>query len=233
VQWLAAGQLRRLAIAVGDEARLFGERPHPHVRFLARYLLGQWRAPAPRPPDWLDKALAARIDAAGRLRARSRDAAWIGDWRSLTRDPIWQTWFTWADPTTTRLPLRVRQPFMDLRLLDFAARLPPHPWLVRKRILREATADLLPAAIRERRKTLLVAAPRAGTSTRDRERLVELIRAVPDAERFLDNDALVAAILRRRDSDPHDGLLDRPIGLVHWLAHWKRPRGAEETSTRG
>jgi asparagine synthase (glutamine-hydrolysing) len=226
VQWLAAGQFRRLATAVGDEARLFGERPHPHVRFLARYQLAQWRAPAPAPPDWLDKGLAARIDAAGRLRARSRATAWLGDWRSLTREPIWPHWFTWADPTTTRLPLRVRQPFMDLRLLDYAARIPPHPWLVRKRILRDATADLLPTAIRERRKTLLVAAPRAGTSTRDRERLVELIRVVPDAERFLDTEALVAVILRRRDSDPHDALLDRPIGLVSWLAHWKRPRGA-------
>ncbi|HET6864628.1 MAG TPA: asparagine synthase-related protein [Solirubrobacteraceae bacterium] len=226
VQWLAAGQIRRLAAAVGDEARLFGERPHPHVRFLARYLLGQWRAPADTPPDWLDTGLAASVDAAGRLRDRSRAAAWTADKRSLTRDPIWQTWFTWADPTVTRLPLRVRQPFMDLRLLDFAARIPPHPWLVRKRILREATADLLPSAIRERRKTLLVAAPRAGTSAEDRGRLVELVRAVPDAERFLDTSALTATILRRGDSDPHDGVLDRPIGLVLWLAHWKRPRGA-------
>jgi asparagine synthase (glutamine-hydrolysing) len=225
-EWLAAGQFRRLAAAVADEARLFGERPHPHVRFLARYLLGRWRAPGDTPPDWLDTGLSGRVDAAGRLHDRSRAAAWTADKRSLTRDPIWQTWFTWADPTVTRLPLRVRQPFMDLRLLDFAARVPPHPWFVRKRILREATADLLPPAIRERRKTLLVAAPRAGTSAGDRERLVELVRAVPDAQRFLDTPALVAAILRRRDSDPHDGILDRPIGLVHWLAHWKRPRGA-------
>ena len=138
-------------------------------------------------------------------------------------------WFNWADPTYTRLPLRVRQPFMDVRLFEFAVRVPPHPWLVRKRILREATADLLPPAIRERRKTLLVAAPRAGTSARDRERLVELIRAVPDAEGFLDTSALAATVLRRRDTDPHDGVLDRPIGLVQWLAHWKRPtpRGPE------
>jgi asparagine synthase (glutamine-hydrolysing) len=223
VQWLAAGQVRRLAAAASDQARLFGERPHPHVRFLARYLLGQWRSPAPTPPDWLGQGLAARTDAAGRLRDRSRYTAWNADWRTLTSDPIWQTWFTWADPTYTRLPLRVRQPFMDMRLFDFAASIPPHPWLVRKRILREATADLLPPAIRERRKTLLVAAPRAGSSAGDRERLVELIRAVPDTGRFLDTSALTAAILRRSDGDPHDPTLDRPIGLVQWLAHWKRP----------
>lgn len=226
VQWLAAGQLRRLAVAAADQARLFGDRPHPHLRFLAGYLIAQWRAPASTPPEWLGKPLAARIDAAGRLRDRLRQAAWTADRRSLTRDPIWQTWFTWSDPTYTRLPLRVRQPFMDVRLLDFAARIPPHPWLVRKRILREATADLLPPAIRQRRKTLLVAAPRAGTSAADRQRLAELVRSVPDAERFLDTSALVAAILGRRDSDPHDGVLDRPIGLVQWLAHWKRPRWA-------
>jgi asparagine synthase (glutamine-hydrolysing) len=233
VQWLAAGQVRRLAVAAGDQARLFGDRPHPHLRFLARYLLAQWQRPASAPPEWLGKPLGARIDAAGRLRDRSRQAAWTADRRSLTRDPIWQTWFTWSDPTYTRLALRVRQPFMDLRLLDFAARVAPHPWLVRKRILREATADVLPSEIRERRKTLLVAAPRAGTSAGDRERLAELVRAVPDAERFLDTSALVAAILGRRDGDPHDGVLDRPIGLVQWLAHWKRPRGARGKSTRG
>lgn len=232
VQWLTAGQVRRLAIAVRDQARLFGERPHPHLRITAHVLLHEWRSPARTPPEWLGKELAARTDAAGRLRDRSPGSVWKADKRSLSSDPIWQTWFTWADPTYTRLPLRVRQPFMDVRLLEFAASIPPHPWLVRKRILREATADLLPSAIRERRKTLLVAAPRAGTSAHHRERLAEMIRSVPDAERFVDTSALASAILRRRDSDPHDPALDRPIGLVQWLLHWKRP-SARRASGRG
>ena len=223
VQWLAAGRLRRLLAAVADQSRLFGERPHPHLRVTARLLMQEWRAPARTPPDWLGKDLAATTDAANRVRERSLGGVWDADKRSLSRDPIWQMWFTWADPTFTRLPLRVRHPFMDLRLLNFAAGIPPDPWLVRKRILRDATADLLPAAIRERRKTLLVAAPRAGTSAQYRQRLVELVRSVPDAEQFIDTAALTAAILRRRDSDPHDGTLDRPIGLIGWLAHWKRP----------
>src|SRR5207248_11804807 len=53
VQWLAAGKFRRLATAVWDQARLFGERPHPHLRYLARSMLGAWRAPAATPPDWM------------------------------------------------------------------------------------------------------------------------------------------------------------------------------------
>ena len=227
-EWLARGQLRRLAVTYVDQARLFGERPRPYLRGAARHLAASRRAPVPVVPGWMNGEFAASVDAVGRLHRITTPQGWTWDKRSLTRLPIWQTWFTWGDPTYTRLPVRMRHPFVDLRLLEFAARIPPYPWLARKRILREATEGLLPAAVRQRRKALLVdvQSPRATPDVRNA--LAELVTIVPEAERFLDAAKLREAVLAPDATTWQDWLLGRPLGLVHWLAHWKRPRASAD-----
>jgi asparagine synthase (glutamine-hydrolysing) len=223
LEWLRAGHGVRLAVSFADQARLFRERPHPHLRTSARYLLGARSAPAPSIPGWLAGDFARRTDASDRLKFRASPPAWTWDKRALSRDPVWQTWFTWADPSYSRLALRMHHPFTDLRLLDFAARVPPYPWLVEKRILRDATEDLLPATVRRRPKTPLVNAPRSSATPEARRALVQLLQTVPEAERFFDTQALIDAVLATGTGESQDWVLARPLGLVHWLAHWKRP----------
>jgi asparagine synthase (glutamine-hydrolysing) len=223
LEWLRNGHSRRLALTLTDHARLFGRRPRPHLRTSVRYILQSRAAQAPSLPKWLSGDFAARTDASLRLELHSRHPAWTWDKRALSRDPVWQTWFNWMDPSYTRLPVRVRHPFTDLRLLNFVSRVPPEPWLSRKRILRDATEGLLPSEVRERPKTLMVSGPRPSATPDARQALAQLVRTVPDAELFFDTRALNDAILVPGTGAWQDWVLARPLGLVYWLAHWRRP----------
>jgi asparagine synthase (glutamine-hydrolysing) len=223
-EWLAAGHVVRLALAFADHVRLFGDRPHLGVEAGARFAR-QARTVFATPPPWMDAGLAARVDATARLRALAPRSASMLDRRNLSAAPAWQAWFTWADPGYTGLALRFRHPMTDLRLIDFAARVAPHPWFEGKRILREATEGLLPDSVRERPKTPRIAASRASATPAAADALCQLVRAVPAAERFVDPESLMAAIRTPRRHDWDDRQLSFALGLVHWLAHWRRPIG--------
>jgi asparagine synthase (glutamine-hydrolysing) len=149
--------------------------------------------------------------------------------RSLTEDPSWQTWLTWGDPSFSGVPLQTRHPFMDLRLLDFATRIAPYPWLVDKRILRQATAGLLPDGVRRRPKTPLVDVPRRGTDNPSLRRLAEFVDEVPQAEAYLDRAGLTTDLLAWDGTTymRQNWSLSTALGLVHWLAHRKVPKMTE------
>ncbi len=145
--------------------------------------------------------------------------------RSLTEEPSWQTWLTWGDPSFSGVRLKTRHPFLDLRLLDFATRIPPYPWLMDKRILRESTIDLLPERVRRRPKTPLVEVQRRGTDAGSLRRLAEFVREVPQADRFIDRGRLAADVLAWDSAADtrRNWSLSRALGLVHWLAHRSGP----------
>lgn len=63
-----------------------------------------------------------------------------------TDDIIMNSEFTFAEE---------RDPFLDLRLIEFLFAIPSLPWFFKKHILREAMAELLPTEILRRPKTLL------------------------------------------------------------------------------
>src|SRR5205807_2476296 len=113
-----------------------------------------------------------------------------------------------------------------LRLLDFVTRIPQFPWLADKRILREATAGLLPDTVRRRPKTPLVAARRRGTDETSLRRLAEFIREVPQADEYLDRTRLADELLAWSDTGEmgQNWSLTNALGLVHWLAHRRVPR---------
>jgi asparagine synthase (glutamine-hydrolysing) len=223
-EWIAKGELRRLVTASWDQARMFRERPKPHLRASARHLAGSRRELAPEIPAWMNDSFAAAVDIPTRLRPLVTQPGWIRDRRSLTRHAAWQCWFTWGDPTYTRFPLRFRHPMADIRLLSFIARIAPYPWLVRKRILREATRDLLPAAVVARPKAVLIDAPRPSATTGARQALAQLISETPAAEQFIDTEALRKAVLEPSSGPWQDWFLTRPLGLVYWLSNWERPQ---------
>jgi asparagine synthase (glutamine-hydrolysing) len=224
LDWIAVGHPLRVAVAFADHVRLFGQRPQPHLRASARHLVAR---PAYAPlPEWLDRGFVARTDLRARTVRSQREAAARFDRRELTELPGWQTWFNRADPCFTRHPVRFRHPFADLRLVEFVARVPPHPWLARKRILRDAMQGSLPEAVLRRPKTPLVGSARTAATPEARRALVELLRATPEARRFLDVDSLVEQLGVGNSSDWQEWTLARPLGLVHWLAFRKRPSGS-------
>jgi asparagine synthase (glutamine-hydrolysing) len=183
-------------------------------------LVRRWSRP-PAPPAWLSTRLRGQYDAAGRLQA-FRDSLMPrpeprGEALAVLSSPDWPQAFEVADPNTTGLPVEVRYPFVEARLLTLALSLPSYPWCVDKTAMREAMVGRLPEMIRMRPKSPLAGDPvalRAWPLTR----LVEVGRAAPGLDAYVDLDVLGGVA-----SD--EGLLtDRQPGTlaIAALASWLR-----------
>jgi asparagine synthase (glutamine-hydrolysing) len=68
---------------------------------------------------------------------------------------LWHVVFDGTDPVFTGVPLDVRHPYLDLRLLRFLLRVPAIPWSRDKHLFRYALSDRLPAIVRQRPKSPL------------------------------------------------------------------------------
>lgn len=135
--------------------------------------------------------------------------------------PHWSYLFEQEEPGATRLPVEVRYPFLDLRVVDFVLGLPPFPWLFNKTILREAMVGRLPEEVRMRPKTPLAADPLAlalqhhGTSSLDRVDWTE------EARQFIDPSALEPLAITKGEEL---SVRLRPLCLNFWLQSVRRPR---------
>jgi asparagine synthase (glutamine-hydrolysing) len=217
--WLGHGRLVRTARAFREPGRMSGSRPHPHVRTIPGHLRRTARPVRYTVPDWLDRGYA---DRAGLAAATPRVPGDLGA-RGLTTDPLWPGMFRLMDPGSGGVQLRFRFPFCDLRLIRFVRSLAPEPWLVDKRILRDAARERLPARVRDRPKTPLVAAPAGGARAATDEGLRTLVELSVGADRFIDRRRLAAALAGRGKLDRQGALaLNRSLGLLYWLWH-RRP----------
>lgn len=113
-----------------------------------------------RYPEWLDRSFAGRLKLEARWQEFTQatvpptSAARPRSLASFT-DPGWEHFFSALDAEWTGAPLEFRHPFVDLRVLDFALRLPAVPWCREKLILRRAMRRKLPAEVLARPKTPL------------------------------------------------------------------------------
>lgn len=135
--------------ALSLHLRLFGAAPSLGLRPLAR----QWlRAPRGLSvPPWLRADFVAASGLEARLARQNADRR---DGMAGLGRPFWARLASVADPGNSGLDLPVSRPFMDVRLLELAARL-PLPLLPGKQILREAMRPWLPAEVLARPKTPL------------------------------------------------------------------------------
>ncbi len=224
IEWIGHGRAARVSRAVADQVRLRGGRPRLHLRVIARSaLVARHSAPAELPP-WLAPDHVARTGVAERSRERAHALGALDvrelDARSLIGDPMWATMFRYGDPSFTSEPVRFRYPFIDLRLMKFVRSLAPEPWLVNKRVLREAAADRLPSPVLRRPKTPLIAARAPGSTTDTMTGLAELVLSCPELDRFVDLTALGDALVDAGGTAPRRAReIGRALGLAHWLWH--------------
>jgi len=68
---------------------------------------------------------------------------------------FWASVLEEEDPGWTGVPVELRSPFLDLRLVRFLLRVPSVPWCMQKELLRTATKGILPEEIRLRPKAPL------------------------------------------------------------------------------
>jgi asparagine synthase (glutamine-hydrolysing) len=136
--------------------------------------------------------------------------------------PHWSYLFEQEEPGVTRLPVEVRYPFLDLRIVNFLLALPPFPYLFEKMILREAMIGRLPEKVRTRPKTPLGVDPLALALGRYGAEGLDGIEFDDEIRQFVDPSALEPL------ADFTEGealsVRFRPLCLNFWLQSVRRTR---------
>lgn len=233
--YLREGRWLALARDAMRHLRICRRIPPLYLRTRMRRALGKPRAQAPLFPPWLRSelverhALRERLDAVYREPQRTGIARSGAHWRA--RQPIWPVLFERSDPAVTGLPLEMRHPYFDLRLLRFLLRLPELPWCVDKTLLRVALRGVLPEAVRTRPKAPVPGFPEYEAMRNGGIEGIDRQFEIAGMDPFVDV-ARLRTLARQHDRlRPNEAeLLLRPLGLALWLAHardanavWKQP----------
>lgn len=212
-------QLLRLAMEVGRYVTHCRRLPRIKLGGHARRWLGLARSTPESSPAWLAPSLGVRAAPSGAAPSPTH-ASRPHAYEQLT-SPEWPQIFERYDPGVTGVPVEVRHPFFDRRLVEYLLAIPPMPWCFDKTILRLAMRGVLPEAVRLRPKTVVAGDP-----------LVAQLRAPSSA--WVDDWAPVAALRRYVDrkrvprligeADSHAIWTNvRPLCLNHWLTSVDAP----------
>jgi asparagine synthase (glutamine-hydrolysing) len=211
---LKRGELARLATEIG--AYIVHCRRVPRLR-LGRHLR-RWlsrEAPLPvSPPPWLRAADGASRDAPASTPAHPAHPARPHAYELLTASD-WPQIFESYDANVTGVPVDVRHPFFDRRVVEYLLAIPPMPWCFDKTIVRLAMRGILPDAIRLRPKAVAagdaLVALLAGPGTR----WVDAFTPVPALDRYVAR-ARVPRVCGEHDATAVWTHL-RPLCLDYWL----------------
>jgi asparagine synthase (glutamine-hydrolysing) len=194
-------------------------RPYLAVRDLAR-----GREPGGRRSDDTGGPAWLRADLRARRSQRVRDRVEPGHpTRSAAArrlDPFhWQPFLESLDAGVHGVPIDLRLPFLDRRLIESAFALPPIPWLQQKHVLREAVRGLVPDVVR--------CAPKQGLAGLYEARLAQWWSREPSP--FVPGDAFAqfvdVAALRR--IEPTSSVNEQLVHLrLRLLDRWLRANAA-------
>jgi asparagine synthase (glutamine-hydrolysing) len=139
-----------------------------------------------------------------------------------TLSPWWPSLFEGFDSGVTRVPIELRHPFFDLRLLSFLLALPALPWCSDKELLREASRGVLPDAVRLRRKSPLMADPLIALLQRPESDWVDSFDPCAEFSRFVQRNRIPE--VHHEKSTWNAWINLRPLSLNFWLRS-KGPSG--------
>ncbi len=200
-----------------------------HARWLRRQQRRNWRAGY---PVWLAPQFERQVKTLDRWRWYRTASPTEplhpqrGNAQRGLMDPCWPNYFERLDPGSRQQPLEHRHPLLDIRLVEMAMSLPPSPWCVDKRILREAGRGLMPESVRKRRKTPVSGNPRHRSVKPASVVWQRLRRRVPAVEAFVDPDR-VSATLAHHEERGLTGRLDSSARLPINLAYWMQGLGGD------
>ncbi len=194
-------------------------------RFSRLYLRTRWRrwfateSQATHYPGWLNRDLEKRLGLRERWDALSRASTPNAAVRPVAYeamvDPMWPALFEGYDPGVTRVPVEVRHPFFDLRLVDFLLALPDLPWCSDKELLRETGRGILPDAVRLRRKSPLPADPLNVLLQRPESAWVDSFEGAPELGRYVERRLIPKVFGEKNVWTAWIHL--RPLSLNYWL----------------
>jgi len=193
--------------------------PRP-ARFKIRTRIRRMLRTADLLPEWVDESFAKETNLherweqfwSKRVDSGKRPAAM----RALN-SKIWTSLFEGYDRGATKLPLEVRHPFLDIRLIEYLLAIPTKPWCVNKHILRRAMSDKLPAAVINRRKTGLMADPALQLAQRGSVRWLDSFEVSPQLRAFVNLNRR-RPVAEEKTSDALWASL-RVYALNYWLTH--------------
>lgn len=223
---LAGGHPLRAAREAAAYARWHRRVPRPGVRTWLEARGGP-RPSTVDPPGWIDPDFAARVGMAERLAAWSAPRPSAHPLRpeahGFLSTEFWPVLFAQWDPGYTGVPVELRHPYLDLRLVRLALSIPPAQWYNDKGLLRIAMRGRLPAPLLARPKTpvhgdpLAVRAAALGPGWLGG-------RAATDLVAPWVNLARVPRAAGGASDQPARRLFEdiRPLALTLWLAHHHR-----------
>jgi asparagine synthase (glutamine-hydrolysing) len=221
---ITKGQLGR---AVTDAMRYLGTED----RFSRLYLRTRWRRwfPAktehPWRPQWLNPDLERGLNLSDRWNEQTRDVLPTAAVRPIAQmqmaASMWTNLLQGYDSGTTQVPVEVRHPFFDLRLVNFLLALPTVPWCCDKELLRAAAKGVLPEVVRLRRKSPLPADPLLALLQRPESAWVDEFKPTAELGRYVIRKH-VPAVFGEHDSWTASINL-RPLSLNFWLRSHRCP----------
>jgi asparagine synthase (glutamine-hydrolysing) len=127
----------------------------------------------------------------------------------------WQNLLEGLDPSATQVPVEVRHPFFDKRLVIFVLGLPRLPWCCDKELLRQSARGVLPEPVRLRRKSPVDADLTVALLEKPESAWVDRFEAVPELERYVHRNRIPVVYKEKRPGVAWVNL--RPLSLNFWL----------------
>uniref|UniRef100_B8HL60 asparagine synthase (glutamine-hydrolyzing) n=1 Tax=Cyanothece sp. (strain PCC 7425 / ATCC 29141) TaxID=395961 RepID=B8HL60_CYAP4 len=189
-------------------------------RYQNRLSLSSPTQQSPPFPAWLRSDLIQRLDLVDRwhqIHTIPKPEVYPFRPRAYNRltFPLWGSVLENINPGFTGLPLEIRLPFLDLRLVEFLLALPPWPWCIHKKLLRLGMQDMLPPIITQRPKTALVADPIP--LMQPALNLTEVISTASGLDRYVDLNELQTHLDDRNQSSARTWQTLRPVSLGLWF----------------
>jgi asparagine synthase (glutamine-hydrolysing) len=158
--YLAKG--RRVGRLIGDVCRhMWQHRRVPLISSVPR-ILKEWQRRDwwyQHFPEWVEPGLVSRLQLQDRWKAFEQSSTGLHHMRPTAHASLnsigWESHFRSFDAQSTSVPIEVRHPFVDLRLLRYMLAVPVIPWCRAKLLIRRAMRDHLPAPVLRRPKSPL------------------------------------------------------------------------------
>lgn len=219
-QLLKDFRLVRLAVELAHYA-VWRHRPPPiGIKTTLKRLTGRY-PPKPPFPVWLNPDFADRLNIVERWQRGTAEPHLFYTTRPnafrILSSPHWSALLGRHDSGVTSLPLEIRHPLADVRVIEYALNLPIIPWVIDKWILRMAMRGVLPEAVCTRPKTPLAGDPALGLARSEKFKQVDDFNPTAATLAFIDRQA-VPKIAAETDSNKL-WMNARPFILNQWLLH--------------
>ena len=207
------GKFGRLSAEVGRYIMQCRRLPRVRIGTHVRRWLGFAKSAADRTPSWLNAT--ARMRPAATMETPPKVHPTRPHAYELLTSADWPSIFETYDPGVTGVPVEVRHPFFDRRLVEYLLAIPPMPWSFDKTIVRLAMRGSLPERVRRRPKTVAAGDPIVALLQTPDARWVDHFEAVPALHRYVDRKR-VPRVCGETDQNAVWTNV-RPLCLNYWL----------------